>query len=105
MERTKFIPKQFTPITNRKYYKYVKYPKPPMSSNDIYVTTTSGDRLDLLANQFYNDVRLWWIIPSANPDKVRRDSYALQPGIELRVPTNQDAIIKEFERINKVQNY
>ena len=83
----------------------IKYPEIPISIDDLYVITTDNDRLDLLANQFYNDTRLWWIIPSANPDKVRRDSYALQPGIELRVPTNQDAIIKEFERINKVQNY
>ena len=89
----------------QRYYRSLKYPNIPLSVNDLYVITTAGDRLDLLANQFYNDVRLWWIIPSANPDKVRRDSYALQPGIELRVPTNQDAIIKEFERINKVQNY
>ena len=89
----------------KRYYKPLRYPEIPLDVQDLYIITVSGDRLDLLANQFYNDVRLWWIIPSANPDKVRRDSYALQPGIELRVPTNQDAIIKEFERINKVQNY
>ena len=89
----------------KRYYKPLRYPEIPLDIQDLYIITVSGDRLDLLANQFYNDVRLWWIIPSANPDKVRRDSYALQPGIELRVPTNQDAIIKEFERINKVQNY
>lgn len=27
----------------------------------------SGDRLDLLANNFYNNDRLWWRIADANP--------------------------------------
>ncbi len=102
MERTKFIPKQFTPITNRKYYKYVKYPKPPMSSNDIYVTTTSGDRLDLLANQFYGNVDYWWIIATANIDIVRRDSYNLAAGLELRIPTDITSTLRNFEQDNKL---
>ena len=89
----------------KRYYKPLRYPEIPLDVQDLYIITVSGDRLDLLANQFYDDARLWWIISSANPHIIRRDSYALQPGIELRVPTNQDAIIKEFERINKVQNY
>ena len=33
---------------NRKrYYKALKYPEIPLSIEDIYVITTSGDRLDL----------------------------------------------------------
>jgi nucleoid-associated protein YgaU len=27
-----------------------------------------GDRLDLLARHYYNDMRLWWRILDANPD-------------------------------------
>jgi hypothetical protein len=30
-------------------------------------TVTPGDRLDLLALQYYNDDRLWWRIRDANP--------------------------------------
>ena len=54
----------------KRYYKPVKYPDIPPTSNDLYIITTVGDRLDLLANQFYNDVNLWWIISSANPNHV-----------------------------------
>ena len=82
-------------------YKPIRYPNIPFSVDDIYVTTTAGDRLDLLANQFYNDVNLWWIISSANPNHVRRDSFNLKPGLEIRIPANSSAIIRLFESINK----
>ena len=51
------------------YYRNTKYPEIPLSENDIYVLTDFGDRLDLLANQFYNDVTLYWIIAAANPNE------------------------------------
>ena len=83
-----------------RYYRGIKYPNIDLSINDIYIITTSGDRLDLLANQFYNDVRLWWIIATANRDILRKDSYGLKPGLELRVPTNTTKILKDFENLN-----
>ena len=84
-----------------RYYNSIKYPKIPLSISDIYVITTEGDRLDKIANQFYKDIRLWWIIATANKDIIRRDSYALKPGLEIRVPINIEGIIEEFEKINK----
>ena len=82
-------------------YKPIKYPPIPLTVDDIYIITTAGDRLDLLANQFYNDVRLWWIITAANPDVIRRDSYNLKPNLEIRIPTNLSPIIESFKEINK----
>ena len=76
------------------------YPTVPLSKQDTYVTTVTGDRLDLLAHQFYGDVRLWWVITAANPDVIRRDSYALKPGIEIRIPGNHNLVVRTFERIN-----
>ena len=75
----------------KRYYKPVKYPDIPPTSNDLYIITTVGDRLDLLANQFYNDVNLWWIISSAS----------LGEGLEIRIPATSSAIIRLFESINK----
>ena len=85
----------------KKYFKPIKYPKIPLNINDIYVITVAGDSLDLLANQFYRDIRLWWIISIANRDIIRRDSYALKPGLEIRIPNNISGILKEFEILNK----
>ena len=85
----------------KKYYKPLKSPDIPLSSRDTYILTTMGDRLDSLANQFYNDVRLWWIISSANPHIVRRDSYALKPNLEIRIPSNVNQILRDYQKINK----
>ena len=88
-------------VNRKRYFKPLRYPNIPLSSNDIYIKTTIGDRLDSLANQFYNDVRLWWIISTANPNKVRRDRYNLKPNIEIRIPANFDLAIKRFEALNR----
>ena len=86
---------------NKRYFKPLRYPNIPSSVNDIYIKTTVGDRLDSLANQFYNDVRLWWIISSANPHTVRRDSYALKANLEIRIPSNITKILDDFEILNR----
>ena len=84
----------------QRYYRSLKYPNIPLSVNDLYVITTAGDRLDLLANQFYNDVRLWWVIATANRDIVRRDSYGLKPGLEIRIPADIQRILQDFQNLN-----
>ena len=93
--------KKIRKLNSGRYYLRAKYPHIPLSNNDLYITTTVGDRLDSLANLFYDDVRLWWIISIANPDKVRRDSFNLKPNLELRIPANRSQILKDFEKINK----
>ncbi len=85
----------------KRYFVPLKYPEIPLSADDLYVITTTGDRLDLLADQFYNDIRLWWIIAAANPNIIRRDSFALAPNIELRIPSNEQDIIDNYEDLNK----
>jgi|TARA_R110000782_G_scaffold34365_1_gene82108 hypothetical protein len=98
--RTQYIKEKIN-LDRKRYYKYVKYPEIPLTFKDIYVTTTSGDRLDNLANQFYNNVDLWWVITTANPDVIRRDSLNLKPGIEIRIPQDIESILEEFEKINE----
>jgi nucleoid-associated protein YgaU len=38
------------------------------ASGVIEHTVRAGDRLDLLARHYYNDMRLWWRIVDANPE-------------------------------------
>ena len=97
--RTKKIIQRRT--ENKRYFKYIKYPNIPLSSDDIYVLTTVEDRLDSLAHQFYSDVRLWWIIANANPTKIRRDGFGLDSNIEIRIPKNISKILGDFEQLNK----
>jgi hypothetical protein len=62
--------------------------------DDIYVITQDSDRLDLLANQFYNDSRLWWIIAQAN--NLNGVNIGLEPGIQLRIPKDKFLIINNL---------
>ena len=97
--RLNYIAKKRT--DNKNHYRNLKYPEIPLSINDLYITTTVGDRLDSLSYEFLNDVDLWWIITTANPDVIRRDSFNLKPGIEIRIPNNIQGIIEAFEALNK----
>ena len=65
------------------------YSSVPENDNDIYVITQAGDRLDLLAHQFYGDVTLWWYIAKANG----LNFMTVPVGTSLRIPaTKQYAI-------------
>ena len=98
--RLRFIRRQ-RGTNSKRVLKNIKYPNIPLSINDIYAITVEGDRLDLIANQFYSDVRLWWVIVAANPDIIRRDSISLKPGLEIRIPANPNFAVKLFKMINK----
>ena len=88
-------------LDRKRYYTTIKYPEIPLSVDDFYIITTIGDRLDNLANQFYEDVNLWWVITSANPDIIKRDSFMLEPGVEIRIPANLQTILENFDELNK----
>lgn len=85
----------------KRYLRPTHYPTIPLSNNDIQILTNSGDRLDNLAYQFYNDTSYWIWIVLANPDKVKRDSYYIPVGTQLRIPRDIEAIITNFEKLNK----
>ena len=82
-----------------KYYNTNLYPFINPQDSDIYVITTVEDRLDILANQFYKDPTLWWIIASAN--SLKRDSIFIKPGTQLRIPTDLPFFNQEFNDINR----
>lgn len=84
------------------YYRTTFYPEIPLSENDIYVVTDFGDRLDLLANQFYKDISLYWIIAAANPNKINFGSITIPPGTQLRIPININDIITSYNNLNKI---
>ena len=82
------------------FLKTVKYPEIPENVNDIYAITTVGDRLDLLAQQFYSDTNLYWVIACANPDKIQFDSLFIPEGTELRIPTDISSILSSYNLLN-----
>lgn len=86
--------------SGQQYYKAKKYPYIPPTENDIYLVTTMGDRLDLIAYSYYKDATLWWIIAAAN-NNVNFGSMFPEPGIQLRIPTDLNAVMTLFDNINQ----
>ena len=84
------------------YYASNKYPEVKKMVTDIWVLTEWGDRLDLLANQFYSDVSLYWIIAIANPNVVSLGSLTPPVGTQLRIPINISTIIDSYNRLNEL---
>ena len=88
-----------TEYTNRPYYKGKFYPNVPLSESDVYVITTVGDRLDNLAYSYYRDSTLWWVISMAN-NNVTKGSIFPEPGTQLRIPTNLNAVLSLYNQYN-----
>jgi len=87
----------------RPYYKSKIYPQIPYTESDIYVITTIGDRLDLLAYLYYKDATLWWIISITNSNVISQGTLYITPGTQLRIPTNVDQVIIQYNQLNKVR--
>jgi len=77
------------------------YPDIPLSDSDSYLISTRGDRMDIMAQKFYGDVDLWWIIASAN--SLTGDSLFPPIGMQLRIPANIQSIINDYNQINTIR--
>ena len=78
MDRYQFTKK------NQDRYQTTRYPKFAKRQSDLYVISREGDRLDLLANEFYEDPRYWWVLAEAN--NIGKGTMIVPPGLQLRIP-------------------
>ena len=69
-------------------------PNIPLRDDDIYVATETGDRLDTLANQFYGNSELWWVIATYN--NLTDIDIKLEPGLQLRIPNRSSVVTQLF---------
>jgi hypothetical protein len=83
--------------TGRKAYATSLLIEIPKSYDDRYIFSREGDRLDLLAYEFYQDTRLWFILANAN--NLGKGSLAVPPGLQLRIPP--ESIILELDSLMK----
>lgn len=100
MNRYKDIP-IVTNSSNTRYYAESKYPEIPLSENDVWVITTVGDRFDTLAQQYYGDKSLWWIISIAN-NSLTQNSLFPPLGSQLRIPLDISTILFEYNQLNSL---
>ena len=99
MDRYSQIPVRKTP-EGKRYFATNRYPDIPLSSNDLYIITTIGDRYDTLASQYYKNSSYWWIIAIAN-NKLKQDSLTPPVGSQIRIPKNISSILSAYESLNQ----
>jgi len=99
-----------TIVDKKQIYQTTKYPEVPLTDNDIYVYTTQGDRFDILANQYYGDQSLWWVISIANtavagtslPSDLPQDSLVIPEGLQIRIPASYAEVLNSFKILNSL---
>ena len=74
-------------------YKSKRLKRIPLKNDDIYVATQTGDRLDLLSNQYYGSPTYWWII--ANAHNIHDGKLGLKDGTILRIPADHLEVIRK----------
>ena len=99
MKRYANTPKIKSP-GGKRMYQTVRYPEIPRLLSDVYVYTVAGDRFDTLAQQYYGDSDLWWIISVAN-NNLNQNSLTPPLGSQIRIPSNPVPTIAEYKRINQ----
>ena len=80
----------------KRYYIPSIVPNIPIRDSDIYINPQVGERLDSLAQKFYGDSNLWWIIAKAN--SLSKGQIGLDPEKKLRIPTNVQSILESVDR-------
>jgi hypothetical protein len=98
MNRYQNIPK--TKIDKKLVYVTSRYPEVPITSDDIYVYSVQGDRFDVLAQQYYKNSSLWWVISIANTDQLPQNSLVIPEGLQIRIPAFYVGIVSAFNTIN-----
>lgn len=90
---------QKTSEGNKRVTRSIIYPPIPRSLQDIYVITTPGDRIDLLAKKYYSDIGYYWIIAEGNG--IGKGTLIVPPGIQLRIPLDLARILEDYRELNK----
>tara|TARA_R100001377_G_C3145087_1_gene94153 strand:+ start:31 stop:324 length:294 start_codon:yes stop_codon:yes gene_type:complete len=80
----------------KRYYKPTIVPNIPIKDTDIFVFPIFGDRFDTMAQRYYKDSNLWWIIAKAN--EVSNGKISPDPLKKLRIPTEIDEILNAVDR-------
>ncbi len=81
----------------KRVYTTTYYPNISLSNSDQFIQTKVGTRLDNLAQIYYGDSTLWWIIAKANGIK---GFTSLKSNTRLRIPSNISKILEDFKKLN-----
>jgi len=75
------------------------YPPIIPKSSDLYVVVRDGQRLDTLADQYYKDAKLWWVIAQSN--NITGGTLFVKPGSQIRIPMDLASINSALKQLNQ----
>jgi hypothetical protein len=81
----------------KRVFRPTMYPKIPIKDSDIFIYPRFGDRLDNLAQKYYKDVSLWWIIAKAN--NLDKAEIGLNVEKQIRIPMNIEPILNKLKEM------
>ena len=83
-----FVPQSFENTRSKEYHETVNRRIIPQSIEDKFyiVTDITANRLDMIAQIYYNNPNLWWVIAEANPE-LRFNPYNVPRGTSVRIPS------------------
>lgn len=87
-----------TRYDGKRVQRTTSYPHIPISASDIYIIATETDFLDSLAQKYYRDPTLWWIIARANGIA---GTMKAPTGNQMRIPIDTQSILSKFFTANQ----
>lgn len=81
----------------KRVYTSTYYPTMPLENSDDFIRVAERTRLDNLAQTYYGDSSLWWVIAKANGIKGK---VILSSRDIIRIPSNISKILEDFKKLN-----
>lgn len=81
-------PYYLTSVVNGKYLSTMVNRPIPLNPSDILykIPIVYEYRPDMLANDLYNDPKLWWVFAQRNPNRLKDPLFDFKAGLEIYVP-------------------
>lgn len=97
MSRTRFS-KTKRRVDNKQQYESLVIPSFEERSDDIVIEVNDYTRLDVLANDFFNDSTLWWVLASYN--NMNGSSLYTTGKKYLRIPSDIQIVFNKIKELN-----
>lgn len=89
----------FNRYDGKRVFRTTRYPKIPVYYDDVYVIASETDYLDSMAQKYYKDPTLWWVIAQANGIK---GTLKAPTGKQMRIPQRIETILVNFSKANTI---
>ncbi|OUU64334.1 MAG: hypothetical protein CBC24_07365 [Candidatus Pelagibacter sp. TMED64] len=78
----------------KRYYSPIIVKEIPFRDSDLYIYPFPDDRFDTLAQRYYGDSNLWWVIAKAN--HLSDGKIGVDPEKKMRIPQEIDRILESL---------